>query len=124
LTLRLAALTRGEKHFEQPIEIEARLVPQITRDGPALVREGDLTIRFTSPINPEVESRQQAFLTRKFSAIFPAELHFNGLTPPTGGSLGKLRHLSLAEFSSAHGWLTLGYELADARVADARGPAR
>jgi len=51
------------------------------------------------------------FLMRKFGAIFAPEVSFYGLTPPAGGSLGKLRLLKLAEFRTSGGWLTLAYEL-------------
>ena len=109
---RLIEVRQGERVFKQSIEIEARFIPQITRDGPALVRDGDLVVRFTDQVGTENEASLRAFLVRRFGAVFPPELSFSGLIPPAGGSLGKLRLLQTAEFRSATGWLTLGYELA------------
>jgi hypothetical protein len=112
LTLRLIEVKQGERNFKQPIEIEARFIPQITREGPALVRDGNLVVRFTDHAENEDEASLRSFLVRRFGAVFPPELSFSGLIPPAGGSLGKLRLLQTAEFRSAKGWLTLGYELA------------
>lgn len=105
LTLRLTGLTRGERYKPLTTTIEAAFQPTITRDGPALLRDGELVVR-----GNETEA-DDAFLARKFGAVFPAELHFSGLVPPTGGSLGKLRRLSVAEFTSDSQWMTLAYQL-------------
>lgn len=111
ITLRLSQIQRGERYFEQPVEVEARFVPKITREGPAFTRDGDLKISFSETLAGESQHDLRRWLTRKFGAVFPAELHLHGLVPPTGGSLGKLRQLRLAEFRSSSGWLSLGYQL-------------
>jgi hypothetical protein len=113
-TLRLAKVTRGSDVFDHPVEITARFKLQSTRDGPALTREGDVLIRFLEFTDPNKQERMQAFLARKFGAVFPPELVFHGITPPEGGTLGKLNRLQLAEFQAADGWLTIGYELEQA----------
>jgi hypothetical protein len=112
LTLRFIAVTKGEREIAQLIEIEARFIPQITRDGPALLRDGNLAIRFMDGSPNEAEETLRPLLASKFGAVFPPELHFYGLMPPAGGSLGKLRQLQTAEFRAADGWLSLGYQLA------------
>jgi hypothetical protein len=54
----------------------------------------------------------ESFLRPKFDAVFPTELDFKGMSPPSGGVVGKLLNLvQLAEFKSVNGWLTIGYEL-------------
>jgi len=111
-TLRLARIRRGTQPLDRAIEIEAQFIPQITRDGPRLVRDGDLAIRFNEPLVPPEEPSLVTFLTRKFGAVFPPEISFAGITPPAGGTIGRLRQLQTAEFRSAVGWLTLAYELA------------
>ena len=110
-TLRLARVTRGTQQFKGLVEIEGCFAPQITRDGPLLLRSGPLTIRVDRGLVPDDERQWLAFLTRKFDAVFPPRLSFDGLAPPEGGALGKLRRLELAEFQSHGGWLTIGYRL-------------
>lgn len=103
--LRLSGVARGTQQLDLPAEIEATFLPQITRDGPLLVRDGELAVRCD-------DSDVNKLLRRKFGAIFPPELAFDGLAPPAGGTLGKLRQFRLAEFHSGGGWLTVGYVLA------------
>jgi len=111
-TLRLAKVTRGNANFQHPVEIEARFIPQSIRNGPALARDGDVSIRSTSPIEPPDWHDLRAFLLHKFDAVFPPQLDFHGMSPPAGGCLGKLNNLvHLAEFKSTGGWLTIAYEL-------------
>ena len=116
--LHLASVTRGSRQFQGPAEIEAVFVPKITADGPAFIRDGDLQVRVTAQLDPEAATALQAFLARKFGAVLPPELNLNGLVPPTGGSIGKLRLLELVEFRSSGGWLALGYQLEDRSAAD------
>lgn len=111
-TLRLAEVQRGDQTLRGPMEIEVRFVPQIDRDGPWLARDGELTIRVPSDIDPQTETSLRTFLTRKFGAVFPPELHFYGLMPPAGGTMGKLCQLRPAEFRANGGWLSVAYELA------------
>ena len=84
-----------------------------TRDGPALERDGAVEVRFTELLDTQSRQPTETFLRRKFEAVFPPRLDFHGLQPPAGGALGKLNQLQLAEFKSASGWLTVGYELND-----------
>jgi hypothetical protein len=110
-TLRVVKVTRGEREYAVPLEIEARFAPESTRDGPALAREGDVAIRFAEQPAPEIAAQLELLLKSKFGAVFPPNLHFHGLMPPTGGSLGKLRQLQLEEFAANGGWLRLAYRL-------------
>jgi hypothetical protein len=111
LTLRLSSVNRGATTFQHPVEIGVRFAPQTTDEGPALVRDGELSIRISEDAEPNQAAAMQAFLLRKFGAVFPPELHFTGLVPPAGGLIGKLRHLQVAQFVAADGWVTLAYEL-------------
>jgi hypothetical protein len=110
-TLRVNQVTRGGEVFKHAVEIEVSFVPQCTRDGPELVRDGEVAVRFAKPQGTEEQEETREFLIRKFSAVFPSKMHFAGITPPDGGMIGKLNSLELAEFKSARGWLTLGYQL-------------
>jgi hypothetical protein len=110
-TLRFSHLRKGAQEFRQTMEVEARFIPQITRDGPALARDGDMAVRLIEKEDDPNAVVLRGFLTRKFGAVFAPELHFYGVTPPAGGSLGKLRLLAPVEFRGAGGWLTLAYQL-------------
>lgn len=116
LTFRFDRVTRGGRHHDAPLEIEARFIPQITADGPAFLREGDVQIRIAEGNSPGHEELR-TFLARKFGAVLPLELHLSGLVPPAGASLGKLRQLELTELTSDRGWLTIGYRLDSGRIA-------
>jgi hypothetical protein len=118
-TLRVASFTRGNANFEHPLEIEARFIPQSIRNSPVLTRNGDVTVRFTSPREPASWHEMHAFLLQKFDAVFPLQLDFHGMSPPAGGCLGRLNNLvHLAEFNSTGGWLTIAYELKSAQQLD------
>jgi hypothetical protein len=110
-TLRFSRVRHSDGVFEHPVEVEARFLLSESRDGPVLRREGELDVRF--PGEPSLDSRAavEKFLRRKFGAVFPPELIFYGIVPPDGGSLGKLNQLQLAEFTTADGWMTVGYRL-------------
>ena len=110
ITLHLSGVKRGEQRIQRPIEIEANFVPKITDEGPSLFRDGDVAVHLSSGEQNEDASLRE-FLIRKFGAVFQPEIYFHGLTPPTGGSLGKLRLLTPMEFRSTGGWLTVAYEL-------------
>jgi hypothetical protein len=111
LTLRLDGLTRGAEHFAHPLEITAQFEPTSTREGPALLRDGDVAVTFGESLAPADEARQRQFLLRKFNAVLPPELHFYGLVPPAGGQIGRLRALTLEQFAAQDGWFTLAYEM-------------
>jgi len=111
ILFRFTKIIRGARTHEHPVEIQAQFLPQKTTEGPALLREGEMSIRFTEPLAIQEEQPLRSFLARKFGAVLPADLHFDGLVPPEGGSLGKLRRLHLQEFNAARGWVSLGYQL-------------
>jgi hypothetical protein len=113
-TLRLASVTRGDIEFAQPAEITAHFLPKIGREGPELVRDGDVAVNVAGD-GPQPEAALHSFLLRKFGAVFPAEIAFGGITPPAGGLLGRLRKLQAVEFRTSDGWLTLAYTVADDR---------
>jgi hypothetical protein len=114
-TLRLTHVTRGEQRQECPAEIRVKYIPKIGADGPEMARDGELVVELSDNFETDEMRPLKPFLARKFSAVFPPVFHFHGITPPAGGSIGKLRQLQLAEFSSAEGWLTVAYELLQAR---------
>jgi hypothetical protein len=74
----LARITRGAHPLDCHAEIAASFIPQITRDGPHLVRDGELTVRLH---DPEDDPALAAFLKRKFGAVLPPEIDFAGITP-------------------------------------------
>jgi hypothetical protein len=123
ITLRFDSVRWGEDRWNTPVTVEARFAPQIGRDGPGLVRDGEVRIVVEAaesmPMDKSPDDLRR-MLTRKFSAVFPAELHFDGLVPPTGGALSKLRALTLRDFYCQDGWLVIGYELVtdNAKVPD------
>jgi len=110
IKLHLAGVTRGGRRIEKPAEIEVSFIPKISKEGPVLVRDGELVVRVQNSAEQESDSFRD-FLMRKFGAIFPPEIYFYGLTPPAGGALGKLQLLKPVEFRSEGGWLTLAYQL-------------
>jgi hypothetical protein len=115
ITLRIDGAARGEQHLDRPLEIAAAYSLAITRDGPRLTRLGEVSVAFSDddarPTDEGADGELRQFLHRKFVGVFPAELYFDGLTPPAGGSWSKFRQLTLTRFSSGHGWLAIGYEL-------------
>ena len=58
------------------------------------------------------------FLHRKFSAVMPEELYFDGLVPPAGGSLAMLRNLRPDAYRFENGWMRMGYSLVDSQADD------
>ena len=48
----------------------------------------------------------------------PEQLYFDGLVPPTGGSLAMLRNLKANEYSFENGWMRMGYSLIDRKAND------
>lgn len=105
---RFDAARVGDQTWDTPIRLEATLEPRITRDGPALFRQGDIAIHID---NATTYDQLHRTLSRKFDAVFPAELHFDGLVAPEGGALGKLNALELIDLRCERGWMTLGYHL-------------
>jgi hypothetical protein len=116
ITFRVERVTRGSTAHDGLVEIEARFIPQITADGPAFAREGELLIRIAGE-NTQEHDELRRFLTRKFGAVLPPELRLSGLVPPAGGALGKLRQLNLTQLTTAGGWLSIGYQLSSERIA-------
>jgi hypothetical protein len=111
ITMHMTGATRGAQRLDQPMHMSVTYTLEITRDGPRLVRVGDLRLDFddlaVSAGEPSDGFRQ--FLTRKFNGLFPADLYFDGLTPPAGGTWAKLHCLSLSQFTARDGWFAIGY---------------
>ncbi|HEX5105537.1 MAG TPA: hypothetical protein VFV87_17080 [Pirellulaceae bacterium] len=120
-TLRLTKVTQGDKVYEHPVEVEAHMIPRITKDGPALFRDGDLDIRVAPGMQSQAEAELRKLLARKVGAVFPPELYFDGLAPPAGGTIGRLRQVQISEMRCEDGWMTLGYKLQTAPVEVAGG---
>jgi hypothetical protein len=114
IIMRFSSVRWGDETWTTPIRVEATFEPRATRDGPALIRTGDVEVYVEAPEssdNTTSATRLRRMLSRKFGAVLPAELYFDGLVPPTGGALGKLRSLALRDFYTENGWLVIGYEL-------------
>jgi hypothetical protein len=122
IKLRFASVTRGSRRDDEAVEIEASFIPQVTADGPAFTRQGNLGIHIAG-CNLQKDEELRKFLARKFGAVLPEELHLSGLVPPAGASLGKLRQLELTELASDRGWLTIGYRLGSGQRIASRADA-
>jgi hypothetical protein len=90
-----------------------------------LLREGNLKIdgHIPSPSSSPGELGEAlAILESKFSAIFPEQIAFHGLTPPTGGIWDKIGALQLVQFNAKGGWFVIGYRVPRPanRIADRR----
>ena len=110
-TLRLAKVTVGERTYEHPVEVEARMIPRITEAGGALFREGDLEIRLAPGMESQAAAEYRRFLESKIGAVFPPEMYFDGLAAPNGGTIGRLRQVHMCEMRCQDGWMTLGYKI-------------
>ena len=113
-TLRIKRFHRGEAQLESMIDIKSAFRVETTRDGPVFFRQGELTVQLVED-RPATAEEQQAldFLHRKFSAVMPEALYFDGLVPPAGGSLAMMRKLCPDAFRIDNGWLRLGYSMVD-----------
>jgi hypothetical protein len=121
-TFRLAKVTHGERTYEHPVEVEARLIPKVSeRDGPVLLREEELDIRVAPGLDSQDEIELRKFLAEKVGAVFPPELYFDGFSAPAGGTIGRLRQINNVEFRSHNGWLTLGYKIVGSETETAGG---
>lgn len=121
IIVRLQQVTRGAEQLDRPLEVSAKYRLEITPDGPHFIRSADLAVRFSDDgMGTDNQESFRQFIHKKFSGIFQPEIFFDGLVPPTGGSLGKLRALELQELSCRNGWLSIGYQLPP----DARHVAR
>jgi hypothetical protein len=119
--LRLTKVSIGDNEIEHPVEISVTLIPRISeKDGPYLVREGDLQIEVAPGLDSVTESELRKFLDSKVGAVFPPELYFDGFAAPAGGTIGRLRAMRNEEFRSADGWLTLGYSIDEERLKEIR----
>lgn len=110
-TFRLTKVQHGERVYDHPVEVEARMIPKITADGPALFRDGDLDIRVAPGMESEAEADYRRFLASKVGAVFPPEMYFDGLAAPAGGTIGRLRQVQICEMRCQDGWMTLGYKI-------------
>jgi hypothetical protein len=110
-TLRIAKVTVGERTYEHPVEVEARMIPRITAAGGALFRDGDLEVRLAPGMESQAAAEYRRFLESKVGAIFPPEMYFDGLAAPAGGTIGRLRQVHMCEMRCQDGWMTLGYKI-------------
>jgi hypothetical protein len=110
-TLRLKKVTVGQRTYEHPVEVEARMIPKIMPDGPALFRDGDLDIRLAPGMESQAAAEYRQFLESKIGAVFPPEMYFDGFAAPAGGTIGRLRQVQICEMRCQDGWMTLGYKI-------------
>ncbi|REJ67910.1 MAG: hypothetical protein DWQ31_10075 [Planctomycetota bacterium] len=123
ISIRTQAATRGEELLDRPVLLAATYRVELGRDGAVLVREGDLTAQFDDGLDSasaeaaaasegtSLEQEMLAMLAYKFNGVLQPEMHFDGLVPPAGGSLGRLREIEMQAFRAREGWLTLGFRL-------------
>jgi hypothetical protein len=110
-TLRIAKVTVGERTYEHPVEVEARMIPRITEVGGALFRDGDLEVRLAQGMESQAAAEYRRFLESKIGAVFSPEMYFDGLAAPAGGTIGRLRQVHMCEMRCQDGWMTLGYKI-------------
>ena len=122
ITVRAKQIDLDGHSFHDPIDISSTFRIEVTDNGPVLFRSGEVSVDFVDAHNP-TKSEQQLldFISRKFGAIMPPELYFDGLVPPTGGALSMLRSLQPKEFSFQEGWMKIGYQLLKNRKAERIG---
>jgi len=122
IALRVAEVQRGEERMKTPLVISAKYSLEMTpQDGPHLIRDGEVQVQPieepSGALATDVAGELRVFLKRKFSGLFLSDLYFDGLTPPAGGTWGKLRRLHLKQFASHDGWFDLGYQMQSESVA-------
>jgi hypothetical protein len=110
-TLRLTKVQNGERTYDHLAEVEARMIPKITADGPALYRDGELDIRIPPGMESQAEAEYRQFLAAKVGAVFAPEMFFDGFAAPAGGTIGRLRQVQIVEMRCQDGWMTLGYKI-------------
>lgn len=112
LTMAIDRTLRGDDSFDTPAHVSATFVVDATEDGPVIRRQGNISVEFPDSQTPSDDREQlRSFLTRKFNAVMPAELHFDGLTAPAGGFGDKLNQLRLQGVDFQQGWATIRYQL-------------
>lgn len=112
VTVRIKQFERQGQPFTDLIDISGTFRAETTPDGPALFREGDVSVQFVDGHQPNAGQQNLLdFIRWKFSSIMGRELYFDGLVPPVGGSLGMLRSLAPQEYSFRDGWMKIGYQL-------------
>lgn len=108
-SLRSHAITRAGKTTQRTALVRATYKVELGRDGVSFARQGALVTRWEDEQDGDDELID--FVAHKFSGVLQPELHFDGLVPPAGGSLGKLRQIQFRKFETTRGWLTMGFEL-------------
>jgi hypothetical protein len=116
-TVNLKSFTQGDREFSAGYSISASFRLDKTVRGPKLTRIGEVQIA-ADPTQYSGRDRDEAIaiLEHKFSAIFPAELTFDGLTPPTGGIWDKVGALQLTHFEAEDGWMKIAYQIPEPRT--------
>jgi hypothetical protein len=110
-TLHATCARNGDQKLDGPFDIAVAYRLIISAEGPHLVRVSGPTIQQDESAASTGNREECAtFLRRKFEAVFPRELFFDGLQPPTGGSWGKLRRYLLTQLSAENGWFAIGYQ--------------
>ncbi|MCE9553108.1 MAG: hypothetical protein K8T91_06980 [Planctomycetes bacterium] len=112
LTYNFQAATCGDDTVQGAIEATALYRPMMSAEGVYLVRESSPMVRYTDGL-PDDDARARVLqqLSQRFGAFFQESIHFDGLSPPAGGTYAKLRELKIVELKCEDGWFTIGYEL-------------
>lgn len=112
MTMAIHQTQRGEQTYDTPALVTGIFTAEATSDGPVFYRQGPVTVEFPGAAESAAHHEElRTFLVRKFSAVMPEELHFDGLTAPAGGFGDKLNQLVAREVSFQSGWVTLRYQL-------------
>jgi len=118
-TVRIKHCQRADDQLDTLIDIASTFRIETTSEGPVFFRQGDVSVQLVAdrPATAE-EQKFLDFLHRKFSAVMPEELYFDGLVPPVGGSLAMLRNLRPDAYRFENGWMRMGYSLVDSQADD------
>lgn len=112
VTLALAETRQGEQTYKLPALVTGTFTAEATPDGPVFYRQGDISVEFPErEVSSENAEELRGLLMRKFAAVMPEELHFDGLSAPAGGFGDKINQLVAREISFSQGWVTLRYQL-------------
>ena len=117
ITLRIKQCKRNEEQLNTLVDITSTFRIETTNEGPVLFRDGDVSVELVDATSPSTKEREMLhFLRWKFRAVMPEALYFDGLVPPTGGSLAMLHNIKANEYSFQNGWMRIGYRLVDPKV--------
>jgi hypothetical protein len=96
----------GERVLDLPLVVRAAYRPTSQRWGIEFHRLGEVDLGSTHSSDP-LAAEDQAFLQRKFSALFGDTVYMDGLSPPAGGGWDGLAAFSISNVELVDGWMVI-----------------